>query len=147
MDDTLAAIVSGAVGTVAVGLVLLATEARSGFGVHVFLILADLVGTDSLAVGSLLFLAGGTVAWPLLYVTLGRYLPGEGPVRGMVFAVVLWIGFAPGFSGGTAGAAAPAFADGSSAELLMYLIVTLFAHLVYGAILGGGHVRFSDQAY
>lgn len=144
MDETLGAMAAGAIGTAAIVVVLLATEARSGFGAHVFRILSALVGSTGVAVGFVLFVAGGVVAWPLLYTTLGQYLPGTGPTRGMVFAFVLWLGFAPGFSGGTVEAAAPSLADGGGGQLLIYLLVTLFAHLVYGAILGGGYERFAD---
>jgi hypothetical protein len=143
MDETLGAMAAGAIGTAVIVVVLLATEARSGFGAHVFRILSALVGSTGVVVGFVLFVAGGVIAWPLLYTTLGQYLPGTGPTQGMVFAFVLWLGFAPGFSGGTVEAAAPTFTDGGG-QALIYLLVTLFAHLAYGAILGGGYERFAD---
>lgn len=144
MDDTLSAMSAGAIGSAVLTLVLLTTQVTSGFGVHVFVTLAALVGSDSVLLGLVLFFGGGAVTWPLLYVTLGQYLPGEGATRGMVFAAVLWLGFAPGFSGGLFAAEAPsAVQDG--AGLLVYLIVTLFAHLAYGAILGAGYLRFGGS--
>lgn len=144
MDDVLSAIAAGAAGSAVITLILLVTEVTSGFGVHVFLILSELIGFQSALLGLVLFFAGGMFTWPLLYITLGQFLPGSGPTRGMVFAAILWLGFAPGFSGGTVGAAAPAFAEGG-AGLLVYLLVTLFAHLVYGAILGGGYLRLGGS--
>lgn len=144
MDDALSAMAAGAAGSAVVTLILLVTEATSGFGAHVFLILAEMVGFQSMLLGMLFFFGGGALTWPLLYITLGRYLPGEGPTQGMVFATILWLGFAPGFSGGTVGAAAPAFIEGG-AGLLVYLIVTFFAHLVYGAILGAGYLRLGGS--
>lgn len=144
MDDVFSAMGGGAVGSAVVVLILLVTEATSDFGVHVFLILANMVGSESALLGMVLFFGGGAVTWPLLYITLGQYLPGEGPTQGMVFAAILWLGFAPGFSGGTVGTAAPAFIEGG-AGLLIYLIVTFFAHLVYGAILGGGYLRLGGS--
>lgn len=144
MDDILSAMGAGAAGSAVVTLVLLTTQATSGFGVHVFVILAALLGSDSVLLGLVLFFGGGMLTWPLLYITLGQYLPGEGATRGMVFAAILWLGFAPGFSGGILGAEAPAVVQGG-AGLLVYLLVTLFAHLAYGAILGAGYIRLGGS--
>jgi hypothetical protein len=144
MDDALSAMAAGAAGSAVVTFLLLITEATSGFGAHVFLILAEMIGSQSMLLGMFFFFGGGALTWPLLYITLGRYLPGEGPTQGIVFAAILWLGFAPGFSGGITGATTPAFIEGG-AGLLIYLLVTFFAHLVYGAILGGGYLRLGGS--
>lgn len=150
MDDALSAVSAGAVGTVVTGGIFFLTELTAGFGAHVFRTLSELllIGTSgSIVVGLALFVVGGAIVWPLLYITLGRYLPGMGPNRGLVFGTILWIAFVPAFAGGTVGAALPAFAGDTNASLVIYLVVTLIVHLIYGAILGGGHARFSDQSY
>ncbi|MEM4780008.1 MAG: hypothetical protein QXG03_00355 [Halalkalicoccus sp.] len=144
MDDILSAMGAGAAGSAVVTAILLVTQVTSGFGVHVFRILAEMVGSDSVLLGLVLFFGGGMITWPLLYITLGQYLPGEGAARGMIFAAVLWLGFAPAFSSGVLGTGAPAVVQGR-AGLLIYLLVTLFAHLIYGAILGAGYLRLGGS--
>ncbi|MFC6904142.1 DUF6789 family protein [Halalkalicoccus tibetensis] len=144
MDDTISAIGAGTAGTIVIVLVLGLTEMTVGFGLHVFETLSTLFGSESPVPGLILFFAGGTLMWPMLYISLGQFLPGTGPTRGMALAAILWVGFAPGFAGGVTGALAPAFIE-DGMGLVIYLIVTLIAHLVYGAILGGGYRKLGGS--
>ena len=130
--DGLIGAVSGAVGTAAMTVVLLVGSTLGGFDVESFVTVVELIGLDAVvsgyavAVGYLLFLTGGTVMWPLLFVSLGRYLPGgTWARRGTVFGAVLWTGFVLAFYTGYAGAA-----------LAAYVAVTLAGHLIYGFCLG-----------
>jgi hypothetical protein len=77
-------------------------------------------------IGYLLFLAGGMVTWPLLFASIGRYLPGETWARqGAFFGFILWTGFVLAFYTGYTGF-----------ELAVYVLVTFLGHLAYGFCLG-----------
>jgi hypothetical protein len=130
--DGLIGAVSGAVGTAAMTVVLLVGTTLGGFDVGSFATVVELIGLDAavpgytVAVGYLLFLVGGTVMWPLLFASIGRYLPGETWARqGTVFGAVLWTGFVLAFYTGYAGAA-----------LAVYVAATFAGHLAYGFCLG-----------
>ena len=130
--DGLIGAVSGAVGTAAMTVVLLVGTTLGGFDVGSFATVVELIGLDAavpgytVAVGYLLFLVGGTVMWPLLFASIGRYLPGETWARqGTVFGAVLWTGFVLAFYTGYAGTA-----------LAVYVAATFAGHLAYGFCLG-----------
>ncbi|WP_276271918.1 DUF6789 family protein [Haloarcula litorea] len=85
--------------------------------------IAELVGLgpDPL-LGTLLFLVGGTVTWPLLFLAFSDYLPGQLMFEtGLVFATLISTGFAVAFYTGQAGLA-----------LVGYLGFVLVAHWAYG---------------
>lgn len=124
--------VSGAVGTAAMTVVLLVASTLGGFQMSSLAMIVELTGIAAIApehsivVGYLLFLGGGMVTWPLLFASIGRYLPGETYARqGAFFGFVLWTGFVLAFYAGYAGFA-----------LAVYVVSTLVAHLVYGFSLG-----------
>jgi hypothetical protein len=76
--------------------------------------------------GFIIFLGGGMFPWPLLYASLKAYLPGQSdPVSGAIFGAVMWTGFVLAFYTGQSGV-----------ELVLYAVLTLVAHVVYGIGLG-----------
>jgi cytochrome c oxidase subunit 1 len=85
--------------------------------------LAELVGlpADPL-LGAGLFLVGGTVTWPLVFLAFAEYLPGRLLFEsGLSFATITFTGFAVAFYSGQTGLA-----------LLGYLAFGLAAHWAYG---------------
>lgn len=124
--------VSGAVGTAMMTVVLLIGASLGGFEMASLSMVVDLIGLSavapsySLVIGYLLFLAGGMVTWPLLFASIGRYLPGETWARqGAFFGFILWTGFVLAFYTGYAGI-----------DLAVYVTTTLLGHLAYGFCLG-----------
>jgi cytochrome c oxidase subunit 1 len=85
--------------------------------------LAELVGlpADPL-LGAALFLVGGTVTWPLIFLAFADYLPGRLLFEtGLVFATLISTGFLVAFYTGQRGLA-----------LVGYLGFVLVAHWAYG---------------
>ena len=124
--------VSGAVGTAVMTVVLLIGTSLGGFDIESLSMVSDLIGLGavapsySVAIGYLLFLAGGMVTWPLLFASIGRYLPGGTWARqGAFFGFILWPGFVLAFYTGYTGF-----------ELAVYVAVTLLGHLAYGFCMG-----------
>jgi cytochrome c oxidase subunit 1 len=85
--------------------------------------LAELVGLPATPLlGAVLFLAGGTVTWPLLFLAFSDYLPGRLLFEtGLVFATVISSGFLIAFYNGQTGLA-----------LVGYVAFVLVAHWAYG---------------
>ncbi|WP_410767372.1 DUF6789 family protein [Haloferax sp. DFSO60] len=85
--------------------------------------IAELLGLPaSPTLGALLFLVGGTVTWPLLFLAFSDFLPGRLLFeRGLVFATLISTGFAIAFYTGQQGLA-----------LIGYLAFVLVAHWSYG---------------
>jgi len=85
--------------------------------------LATLVGLPaSPLLGAALFLVGGTVTWPLLFLTFQEYLPGRLLFEtGLTFATLISTGFVIAFYTGQSGL-----------ELLGYIGFVLVAHWAYG---------------
>lgn len=88
--------------------------------------LGRIIGLEpSFVLGLVFFALGGTVALPLLFVVASGFLPpaSGGPLRGVVFATILWTGFAIAFW--------PGWESG-----VLFLALSLTAHWVYGYTLG-----------
>lgn len=81
----------------------------------------------TLTLGIYMFIFGGTVVLPLLFLVAGAFLPPEHPrpARGATFAVIFWTGFVMAF-----------WPNESPATVGMFLLVSFIAHLVYGLVLG-----------
>ncbi len=118
----------GLVGTLLMSGVLFAAVTLGVFDLASFADLAGLVGLPAtVGLGYLIFLVGGMTVWPLLFLTLGEYLPGElNLVTGLGYATVISTGFAIAFYAGQIGL-----------ELVGYLVFTLVAHWAYGLGLAG----------
>ncbi|MFC4451519.1 DUF6789 family protein [Halorussus aquaticus] len=132
VTDGLIGAVGGLVGTGALTVGLLIAASLGAFQIESFGTLAELTGFNAIlplnptAVGYILFLLTGMVMWPLLFASIGSYLPGEKfATKGVPFGFVLWTGFAPAFYEGYTGLA-----------MLLYLVLTLGAHFSYGFTLG-----------
>lgn len=132
----LASVVGGTVGTTIMIGVFWLTNFLSGPSIRTFSAVAELAGVGpGFLRGFLLFFGAGAVAWPLVFATLGPYLPGRTRIRqGVVFAMALWLGFATAFGGQYLG-------EGFA----IFVGFSLFAHLVYGAVLGGVAGRVSGR--
>lgn len=87
--------------------------------------------------GVAIFVAGGMTVLPLLFITLGNYLPPTGsvPLRGVTYGTIVWTGFVIAF-----------YTDQSGAALVIYLIMTLVNHWIYGAVLGLVYTRYASIA-
>ncbi|MFC7098631.1 DUF6789 family protein [Halobaculum marinum] len=94
-----------------------------------FVPLTGLLGFEpTLAIGLALFVAGGTVLLPMVFLVVGAYLPPASPraLRGATFATIFWTGFVPAF-----------WPEGGTLTVLAYLVVSLVAHWLYGVVLAG----------
>ncbi|WP_435333139.1 DUF6789 family protein [Haloarchaeobius sp. TZWWS8] len=132
----LASLAGGIVGTTTMTLVLFVVNAIYGPRLDVFATVAELAGSpDSVVLGFALFFGAGAVAWPLMFTTLGAYLPGRTrPMQGLVFAGVLWLGFVTAF--------APRY---SGTDLLVFLVFSIVTHAIYGYLLGFVSARLTGQ--
>ncbi|WP_267639912.1 DUF6789 family protein [Haloarchaeobius amylolyticus] len=132
----LASVAAGIVGTALMTLVLVVINAIYGPSLNVFATLAELAGGGSnVPLGFVLFFGAGAVAWPLLFVTLGAYLPGKTrPQQGMVFAAILWTGFVTAFATRYTGT-----------DLLVFFAFSIVTHLVYGYLLGFVSARLTGH--
>lgn len=127
----------GFVGTALMTVALMIGQALGAFDLGAFASIASLIELDEIfgeallsAIGYFIFLAGGMTAWPLLFASVERYLPGGSlPQRGMSFGTVLWTGFVLAFS--EALPPAP-----TQRTVVLYAAVTLVAHWLYGFGLG-----------
>ncbi len=86
----------------------------------------------NLLLGTVVFVGGGAIALPLLFVVAGAFLPPQEPraTRGVTFATIMWTGFII------------AFWPGEYAGVL-FLGLSLAAHWVYGYVLGQVMQRFA----
>lgn len=141
--DGLVGALGGLVGTAAMSVVLFIASALGAFDVGSFAVLAELTGLGAvlpvspLALGYLIFLGGGMVTWPLLFASIGTYLPGRDfATKGLPYGFVLWTGFVLAFSEGIAPGAV---------TLALYAALTLVAHLAYGFALGSVFDYLSDR--
>ena len=129
----------GLVGTAMMTVVFLIAQSVGAFALTDFAILTELLGLGAyvppVLFGYALFLAGGMVPWPLLFASLLAYLPGESsPVSGAVFGATMWTGFVLAFYSGQTGL-----------TLVLYALLTLVAHVVYGVGLGAVFDYFENR--
>ena len=87
--------------------------------------------------GVVIFVLGGITVLPLLFITLGNYLPPATsvPLRGVTYGSIVWPGFVLAFYTGQ-----------SSVALVIYLVMTLVNHWIYGAVLGSVYTRYASIA-
>lgn len=126
----LVAFLGGATGLAAMAPVLIGLPAFLGmFQADPLLDLAALgraAGIEpDLLTGIVVFVAGGTVGIPLLFVVAGAFLPPRQPryARGATFALIMWTGFILAFWPGWRAA-------------VLFLTLSLIGHLLYGLVLG-----------
>lgn len=100
-----------------------------------FASLATIVGLGpSFLIGSVIFIGGGIVTLPILFVSLAMFMPGRSVMeKGAIFGGIVWTGFIVAFFTGQTGL-----------TLALYLVVTLVAHVAYGGILGTVYGRFAE---
>lgn len=129
------AIAGGVAGTTAMAVVLLIGEAEASFAIRIPGAISRYVQfTGDAVLAVLVFLLMGMVGWPLVFVAVERRLaplPGgaDPAIRGLVFSLPLWGLFVL--------LGTPFAMEGLSGELLaLHFVFTLFAHLVYGYVLG-----------
>lgn len=137
MNRALSAVLGGAVGTAVMSVVLAMIEVEARYAIGIFEAIARFARVPGEpALGFLVYALVGTVAWPLLFLSLKQYVPlGLDPaVAGMLMGTALWIAFAIIGRG-----------DMGGPLLLVYLTFTLLAHLAYGFVLGAVYARFSGD--
>lgn len=128
MNRALSAIAGGVAGTAILSLGLIVTDVETGYQIGIFEAIAEFVGTPQrLALGFVLFVLAGVLAWPLVFLVVESALPGDRDpaMAGMALAVLLWAAFVIAGSAGVSGAL-----------LIPYLAFTFVAHLAYGYTLG-----------
>jgi hypothetical protein len=133
VTDGIIGAVGGFAGTALMTVVFLVASTLGGFDLQSFASTAELVGIGAVLgpdllvpAGYIIFLGGGMTTWPLLFASLGEYLPGHNYARkGLFYGFVLWTGFVLAFYAGYTG-----FALG------VYVVASLAGHLGYGFALG-----------
>ena len=130
IGDGVVGAAGGLVGTAMMSVVFLVAESVGAFDRSAFAVLTELVGLDGLVpeilFGYIIFLGGGMFPWPLLFASLKAYLPGRSdPISGAFFGAAMWTGFVLAFYTGQSGL-----------SLVLYVVLTLVAHVVYGLGLG-----------
>ncbi|ESP88978.1 DUF6789 family protein [Candidatus Halobonum tyrrellensis] len=137
MNKPASAVIGGGVAAAVLSVILLVVDVETRSQIGIFEVVARFVGMPgSLVFGFVLFFAAGTFLWPLVFVALESYLPiGPDPaIRGMGFGVPLWVAFVVLGRG-----------DLTGAILVVYAVLTLFAHLVYGFVLGAVYGHYSGE--
>jgi hypothetical protein len=140
--DGLVGALGGFVGTAMMTVVFLVGASLGGFEMSSFGTTAELIGLDAilgpealLAAGYVIFLGGGMTTWPLLFASIGRYLPGDDfATAGLAYGFVLWTGFVLAFNVGYSGT-----------SLALYVVVSLVAHLMYGFAMGSVFDYLGDR--
>jgi len=129
------ALAGGVAGTAVLSLLLLFLDVETREALGIFEAIARFAGMPGqIALGFVVFVAAGVVAWPLLFLAVEDYIPREDPAAaGLLFGLVLWIPFAVVGRG-----------DLSGPALFVYLAFTLLAHLAYGFVLGAVTVHLAD---
>lgn len=136
MKRPLAAVAGGLSGTAALTVLLLLFEVETRSQIGMFDVVARFVGVPgSTTIGFVLFVAAGTLAWPLLFVAVEDSVPGADPaIKGMGVGVLLWVPF---FLLGRA--------ELSGAIVFAFAGLTLVAHLAYGYITGAVYARLTGR--
>ncbi|ELZ23192.1 hypothetical protein C475_16124 [Halosimplex carlsbadense 2-9-1] len=137
MNRPVSAIAAGAVGTMVMSGALAIFEIQTRYAIGIFAAIARFVRVpDNLFAGFVVYALVGTVAWPLLFVSLKPYVPLDldPAVAGMLFALPLWIAFAIVGRG-----------DVTGAIVVLFVAFTLIAHLVYGFVLGAVYASLADE--
>lgn len=135
MHRLVRAVAGGAAGTALLSLLLLMLEVETRSGVDIFAAIARFAGVpDNLALGFVIFLLAGGIAWPLLFTVVERVLPVADPaVAGMAYALPLWAAFVVVGRGNMTGTG-----------FAVYASFTLLAHLAYGYTLGAVYARLAE---
>lgn len=137
MNRIARAVIGGVVGTTLMSLIFTFLEVQTRYVIGIFAVISRFVRMPGdLYVGFLVFAFAGSFVWPMLFLSLERYVPGERDeaVRGMALGFVLWIPFSILGRGDLVGPV-----------LAIYVSFTLLAHLVYGFALGTVYATLGDE--
>jgi len=138
MNKPLSAVIGGFVGTAAMSVILTILELEVRYGLGVFDAIARFVRVPGDPVlGFAIYVMVGTFGWPLLFLSLERYVPLtlDPAAAGTLLGGALWLGFAVIGRGELGGAL-----------LVVYLAATLVAHLVYGFSMGAVYAELATRA-
>ncbi|EFW91591.1 hypothetical protein ZOD2009_13546 [Haladaptatus paucihalophilus DX253] len=131
---------AGVVSTAVMLFIFLVSEAETDFNLGVPAAIAKFVGMDGEPyLGFAVFVVAGVVVWPLLFAAIEdrfKAIPGGDDigVRGILFALLLWVAF---LGLGSAGLQL------EGAFFFLYIVFSLLAHLAYGYSLGVFYGRFT----
>lgn len=131
------AIAGGAVGTTLMSLLFVLMEVQTRYAIGIFDAIARFARVPgSVYVGFLIFVVAGVLVWPLVFIAIEDYIPTrpDPAVRGMVLGLILWIPFVLAAGG-----------DLIAPLYLVYLVVALIAHLVYGFSMGAVYASLSSD--
>lgn len=137
MNKPFSAIVGGVVGTAAMSVVLAIVEVETRHALGVFDAIARFVrAPGDPMLGFAIYALVGTFVWPLLFLSLERYVPLalDPAVAGMLMGAVLWLGFAIIGRG-----------DITGMVLVIYVSFTLAGHLVYGFSMGAVYAELCNH--
>lgn len=137
MNRPASAIVGGTVGTGLMSLFFVMMEAQTRYVAGIFGALARFVRLPGrLYFGFLIFAFAGIIVWPLLFVALEDYIPysADPAVKGMILGGVLWVPFVITGRGSL-----------GWPVVLVYISVSLLAHLAYGFTLGAVYASLSKE--
>lgn len=134
MNRLASAIAGGVAGTSVLSLLMLLLDVQTRSALGIFAAIARFVRLPGqLALGFLLFVLVGVVAWPLVFIAVVERIPTEDPAAaGVLFAVPLWAAFVLIGRGTLVGGA-----------LFVYAGFSLLAHLAYGYVLGAVFEHFA----
>jgi hypothetical protein len=133
VDDRVTAVTSGVLATAAMLAFMWPVDAFTAYHLQAHRAIAGLLNAPS-SVGVAVFVVGGVLVWPLVFFAIGQHLaPGE-IMRGVVLSLLLWIAFSVVF--------VPAVA---LSEFLIFIVLTLLAHLIYGSVLGFSFARLGGE--
>lgn len=129
LADGVVGVISGLVGMSVITGSLFVAEQLGGFDSESMAALAELAHLDQFGspvfIGFLIFWGHGLVTWPLLFAAFKEFIPGSAPVGGVIYGLIIWTGFVPGFYAGYAGL-----------DLAVFLLFSFVGHVGYGLSLG-----------
>lgn len=135
MHRALRAVAGGVAGTLVMGFLLLVLDTQARGAVAVPAVVARFLGIPGRPLVALaLFAVVAVVVWPALFVAVEDFLPlGPDPaVRGVVFAGVVGVVFVVVGRG-----------DVTGPILVIYVGLSVLAHLAYGFVLGSVYGRLA----
>jgi len=136
MDRVPSVIAGGIAGTATLSLLMLLLEVQTREQILTFDVIARFVGVPGQpSIGFVLFVLAGTIAWPLVFIAVERYLPfGPDPAgRGVALSLALWVAFVITGRG-----------DIGGPLLIIFVGYTLVSHVVYGFILGAVYAHLHE---
>lgn len=133
VDDRVTAVASGLLATAAMLAFMWPVDAFTPYQLQAHQAIAEMLNAPP-SVGVAIFVVAGTLVWPLVFFAIGQHLAPREVMRGVVLSLLLWIAFSVVFVPGI-----------SLSHFLVFLVLSLLAHLVYGSVLGFTFARLGGE--